>query len=98
MKKRIIIYIFCVVAIGVLLQVNASSSNDLKAFQTNNLESKETYDVSNNTEPRNLTAAARWAVSALGGGALYDAATAKKHVGKGTGRKQGASAGYSACY
>lgn len=36
---------------GILLQVNASSSNDLKAFQTNNLESKETYDVSNNTEP-----------------------------------------------
>lgn len=104
MKKRIIIYIFCVVAIGILLQVNASSSNDLKAFQTNNLESKETYD---NTEPRNLAAAARWAVSALGGGALYDAAkagikksraTAKKHVGKGTGRKQGASAGYPACY
>ncbi|WP_437271701.1 hypothetical protein ACSSAF_07730 [Staphylococcus succinus] len=57
-------------AIGILLQVNASSSNDLKAFQTNNLESKETYDVSNNTEPRNLAAAARWAVSALGGGAL----------------------------
>lgn len=107
MKKRIIIYIFCIVAIGILLQVNASSSNDLKAFQTNNLESKETYDVSNNTEPRNLAAAARWAVSALGGGALYDAAkagikksraTAKEHVGKGTGRKQGTSAGYSACY
>lgn len=38
-------------AIGILLQVNASSSNDLKAFQTNNLENKETYDVSNNTEP-----------------------------------------------
>lgn len=113
MKKRIIISLCCVVATALFLQFNAKSSNDLSAFQSNNIDSKETYSAStdsNDTEPRSLGSVAKWAGKAVASGAAYDVGkaavqegwkrsqAAAKDVGKGTGKKQGASAGYSACY
>ncbi|MCG7340404.1 hypothetical protein MHZ36_14170 [Staphylococcus sp. ACRSN] len=113
MMKRIIISLCSVVAFALFLQFNSKSTNDIKAFQCNNIESKDTFSAntnSNSAEPRALGSVAKWAGNIIASGVAYDVGKAAvkggwkrsqesaKKVGKGTGKKRGASAGYSACY
>lgn len=108
MKAKIIFMFTIIVIVALFSQFNTNSSNDLRAFKNDSLETKASYNIklSNDTEPRSLGSIARWAGKNLVGGAFYDAAkagmkrskAAAKKIGKGSYRKQDASAGYSACY